>query len=75
MSAPGGGGEGQAAAEAAEEAWGLCPGRPLTGVRTLGDVIGAYRWLKANEPIRAPGLHGRRIGLYQWEPPNTLTAM
>ena len=30
----------------------LCPGRPLTGVRTLGDVIGAYRWLKANEPVR-----------------------
>ena len=50
-------------AEAAEEAWGLCPGRPLTGVRTLGDVI------------RAPGLHGRRIGPYQWEPPNILTAM
>ena len=33
---------------------GLCSGRPLTGVRTLGDVIGAYRWLKANELI--PGV-------------------
>ena len=31
---------------------GLCPGRPLTGVRTLGDAIGAYRWLKANELVR-----------------------
>lgn len=26
----------------------------MTGVRTLGDVIGAYRWLKANELI--PGV-------------------
>lgn len=26
----------------------------MTGVRTLGDVISAYRWLKANELI--PGV-------------------